>query len=114
MKNSFTPSGKILRIQGYEHFALDKLFEIYDKDDIITGSYVPEIWYKLNEKVHRYHCDIFIETKNLIIEVKSKYTYNHSIHMNLVKQKACLDAGYDFEFWIFNEKGVRVNNETMV
>jgi hypothetical protein len=113
-KDYVTPFGKILRIQGYEHFALDKLFEIYVVDDIIIGSDVPEIWYKLNGKVHRYHCDIFIKSENLIIEVKSKYTYNKSFGMNQAKQKACLDAGYNFEFWIYNEKGVRVNNETMV
>jgi hypothetical protein len=115
LKEYVTPVGNILKIRGYEHFALDDLFKTYSEDQITNDSkHVPEIWFNHNKKVHRYFCDFFIESKNLIIEVKSTYIYNLELELNLAKQKACLDAGYDFEFWIYNEKGVRVNNETMV
>lgn len=115
LKDYLTPGGNILKIRGYEHFALDHLLRIYEEDDIINDSNdVPEIWYNHNEKIHRYFCDFFIESINLIVEVKSTYTYNLELELNLAKENACLHAGYDFEFWIFNEKGVRVNNETMV
>jgi hypothetical protein len=35
---------------------------------------------------------------NLIIEIKSDYTFNKELKKNLSKQKACLDQGYDFIF----------------
>lgn len=46
IKTYTLPSGKEIKIQGYEHFALNKLLETYSEDQIITGcKNVPEIWY---------------------------------------------------------------------
>lgn len=108
-KSYVTPSGKILKLRGYEHFASDTLFKIYPENEIISDSkFVPEIWYIHGGKRHRYFCDFFIKSANLIVEVKSTYTYRLEFDINLSKQQACIAAGYNFEFWIFNEKGVRL------
>ena len=54
-----------------------------------------------------------VETKrnkeNKIIEVKSIWTYNVNLEKNILKQKASINNGYNFEFWIFNNKGQKIN-----
>jgi len=97
------PSGKIIKVQGYEPQMLDILFEQgYKEEDISTDkNKVPKIWYKTpDNKTHRYYSDIYIHKENLIIEVKSDYIYKLHEEINLLKQQACLDAGYKFEFKI--------------
>jgi len=107
-KNYILPSKKIIQIQGYEHFALDKLLieDKVDEEDIITGiENVPEVWYYDKEgKKHRYYVDIYIPSKNLCIEVKSKYTKDNTRFL-VEKQKSIEDLGYKYETWIFNTKG---------
>jgi len=61
----------------------------------------------MNQTTHRYYPDFYIKKDNKIIEVKSIYTYNIDIEKNLLKQKACLDAGYNFEFWIYDTKIIK-------
>lgn len=113
VKNSFRyktytfPSGKKVLIQGYENFALDKLLQSYQEEEIIVGvSLVPKIFYQDNQKLHRYYPDIFIPKDNLIIEVKSTYTYQKDLRVNDLKRNKCLELGYRFEFWTFDQKGI--------
>lgn len=47
-----------------------------------------------------YHSDFYIREKNLIVEIKSNYTYQKELEKNLKKQKACLENGYHFIFLI--------------
>jgi len=108
-KEYIFPSGKIEKIQGYEHFALDELIinEKIDESDIITGvKNVPEIWYNDgNGKKHRYYVDIFILSQNRCIEVKSKWTYNQQINSVLLKKNAAKELGYNYEIWLYDNKG---------
>ena len=115
IKSSFTkkdyifPSGRIDKIQGYENFALDELIinEKIKESDIITGcKNVPKIWYndKLGKK-HRHYVDIFIPSQNKCIEVKSLWTYKQQINSVLLKQNAAKELGYNYEFWIYDNKG---------
>ena len=103
------PSGKIEKIQGYEHFALDELIivEKINESDIIIGcKNVPEIWYSdENGKKHRYYVDIFISSQNRCIEVKSEWTYNIEINNVLLKKEATKKLGYNYEFWVYDRKG---------
>jgi hypothetical protein len=48
--------------------------------------------------------DIYIKSLNKIIEVKSDYVYIKELQKNIIKKKACLYLGYNFEFWIFDGK----------
>lgn len=98
------PSGEEVKIQGYEKYALDKLLEIYDEDDICLNFDIPDIWYNYNGKKKKYIPDIFVKSKNLIVEVKSEYTYKCDLDRNKSKEKATLDNGYNFQFMIFNNK----------
>jgi len=56
--------------------------------------------YIYNDKKRKYFPDFYYEEKNLIIEIKSDYTYNKFLQKNLAKQKACIDQGYNFIFII--------------
>lgn len=47
---------------------------------------------------HKYYPDFYYRPLNLIIEIKSWYTYERDLEKNLLKQKACLDQGYNFLF----------------
>jgi len=105
------PSGKTIIIQGYEYFALDILFEKYEEIDILTDKCdVPKINYIFNDKNKVYFPDIYIPSKNLIIEVKSGYTFEKELDKNLAKQEACISEGYNFKFLIFDGKGNLINN----
>jgi hypothetical protein len=65
---------------------------------------MPRIWY-FQDKKRKYYPDIYIEKENLIIEVKSLWTMNKYFEKNMMKQKACWDAGYNFIFMIFDKEG---------
>jgi|UniRef100_A0A6C0JP22 hypothetical protein len=104
--------GNTIQVQGYEPFLLDILVkEGYTFEDILTKrTQVPEIWYeKKNNKKSRYYCDIYIPQTNTIYEVKSTWTYKNNIEVNLLKKQACIDAGFNFEFYIFDGKRNRID-----
>lgn len=95
------PSGRVDKVQGYEPQAINLLLsEGYQEDDILTDC--PTIKY---DEVKRYLPDIFIKSKNLLIEVKSSYTLNADIDRNLRKQQAAIAAGYLHEIWVMDSKG---------
>ena len=105
------PSGKLVKYQGYENFALDDLLynENIDETDIITNrTDVPEIWYndKYGEK-RRHYVDIYIKTQNRCIEVKSIWT-NQPKNNVFEKQLAAINMGYIYQIWIFNKNGYKI------
>jgi len=112
-KQYIFPCGTVKFIQGYENFLLDILLnEGYTIDDIkldrtdtpIIEYYNPTI--KNIHKISKYYCDIYVPKTNTIYEVKSTFTYFNDLEINLRKRQACLDAGYNFEFFIFrNDHG---------
>ena len=98
------PSGNVIKIQGYEGFALDELLKKYDESEIEVRK-KPKIFYEYEGKKKIYKCDILIPGERKIIEVKSKFTYNLQINKNIEKARACVSEGYLFEFWIIDRKG---------
>jgi len=62
---------------------------------------VPRICYDNNTRY--YFPDIWIESENKIIEVKSDWTYKLHKESNIKKQEATVKAGYLFEFWVFDK-----------
>jgi hypothetical protein len=105
-KNYTLPSGRIVTIQGWENKALDDLLLTYSEYDICYDtSTIPTICYTGTDgKQHKYYPDFYIPKDNLIIEVKSTYTYSGKknwFDSNLLKEQACKDAGYNFRFMIY-------------
>lgn len=98
-------NGKEIKVQGYEPLALSLLENKYEikQIDIIT-QFDNQIYYTFIKKYHKYFPDIYIKSLNKIIEVKSDYVYKKELQKNILKKKACLYLGYNFEFWIFDRK----------
>ena len=109
-KEYIYPSGAIIKIQGYEHFALDELLQTLTEHDIVTGvKNVPIVWYEDDQgKRHRYYVDICIPSQNKCVEVKSTWTFKKKQHIVYLKQQALKDAGYKCEIWVYNGKGEKV------
>ena len=108
------PSGNIIEMQGYEHFALKELLDSgIIEEDIITGSdNVPEIWYVDGEnKKRKHYVDIFIKSQNRCIEVKSEWTLKLQEKFMSYKQNAAKNIGYEYEIWIYDHKGVKLREE---
>lgn len=60
----------------------------------------PDVPYYYNNELHYYHSDFYIPEKNLIVEIKSTFTLNYDLEKNLIKEKSCLDKGFNFIFVI--------------
>ena len=112
LKEYILPSGNIIKIQGYEHFALDELLQKanINENDIITGcKNVPIIWYNdESEKKHRHFVDIFIPSQNKCIEVKSTWTFKKQKEIVLLKKMAAKELGYLYEIWVYDKIGNKV------
>jgi hypothetical protein len=113
-KTYIYPSGKETECQGYEPFALDEIVKTINEDDIITGcKNVPTIWYyDKNGKKHRHFVDIFIPSQNKCIEIKSTWTLKKTKSNIFEKQEAGKKLGYEYEIWVYNAKGNRVETYT--
>jgi hypothetical protein len=111
-KDFIFPSGRIERIQGYEHFMLNELLEkenISEDDIIVNRGEVPSVWYEdKTGKKRRYFVDCYIKSQNRCVEAKSTWTANKKKDCIFLKQKALQDAGYICEIWIYNQKGEKV------
>lgn len=78
-------------------YELDFLEKFYDKIKVERPNSIPYLYKNKNK---RYHPDFFIKEYNLIVEIKSLYTYNYNIDKNEAKKIASLENGYDFIFII--------------
>lgn len=104
-KQMILPSGRVIQYQGYEKVAIIRLLLDYNEDNIKNQrGEVPSIWYTDNEVLRRYYPDIYIPSENLIVEVKSTWTYKKHFDINQLKKKACIEQGYNFQFWICSNK----------
>jgi hypothetical protein len=110
-KTCIYPSGKEIKCQGYEPFALKELIKANtDENNIVTGcKNVPTIWYNDESgKQHRHYVDIFIPSQNKCIEVKSTWTIKNKNSNIFEKQKAAKELGYNYEIWVYDSKGNKI------
>ena len=111
-KEVISPSGKVLKMQGYEPFAYRDLITKYNEDEIIIKrTEVPEIWWTDEQgKKHRYYVDFYIPKDKLMIEVKSPRTYNKDYQKGKIKGiiDSCKLSEYKLEIWGYDNKGNRV------
>lgn len=111
------PSGKVVYVQGYEPFCLDMLLKMnYTDSHIICGDIssdeginIPIIDYiREDGKSASYFPDIYIPVMNIIIEVKSQYTYDKEKERNILKMKATANSGYNIYLYIFDKIGTLI------
>jgi hypothetical protein len=112
LKSYIFPSGNSINYQGYENYALDELLLTINEDDLISGcENVPKIWfYDIVGKKHIHFVDFFIPKLNKCIEVKSTFTFDKGIKKDniFLKQHAGKKLGYEYEIWVYNKKGEKV------
>jgi len=115
-----TIEDEIYFLQGYEDYVLEELLKLYKMNDILIktndiNKFTGTIKYNFNNEEHRYYPDFFIISENLIIEVKSTYTYFYELDKNIEKEKSCLNMGFNFQFIIIEKseynKWKRKNNK---
>ena len=84
--------------------------ELINENDILVGAKnVPTIWYNdENGKKHRHYVDIFISSQNHCIESKSIWTAEKKKDNIFLKQNAAKELGYQYEIWIYDHKGDKV------
>ena len=104
------PSGKEVKVQGYEPFALDELVKNFNENNIVVGCCnVPKIKYlDENGKQHIHFVDIFIPSLNRCIEVKSTWTMEKKKDCVFLKQKSAKNLGYEYFIWVYDKKGNKV------
>lgn len=96
------PSSKIIKCQGYESRYIPVLIRKYSEENICFSKRdIPKIIYFKNNKEHYYFPDFYIPSENLIVEIKSKYTYNANKEINDLKFQATKDAGYKLKVKIY-------------
>ena len=98
------PSGKTCDVIGDEDLCIKDLLTHYDETDIIVEAIeIPVIKYIFDDKKSVYYPDIYIKSKNILIEVKSDYTYKKHKSRNDFKLKESAKQGYNVELWIYNK-----------
>ncbi len=111
LKDYILPSGNIIKVQGYEHYAYNELLNLENikEEDILNGaSNVPEIWYYKDDIKKRHYVDIYIPSQNRCIEVKSTWTAEKKQDNIFLKQQAGKELGYNYEIWVYNGKGEKI------
>lgn len=99
-------------LQGYEPFVLNYLINEYKlgKTDIVVGKKnIPIISYIDDNKPRHYFPDFYLPKINLIIEVKSVYTFDKHIKNVLLKCNAAKTNGYSIIVIILSQYEVRKN-----
>lgn len=109
------PSSKVVNVRGYEHWGLDYLLSIYNENDIVIGpknieEFTNKILYTIDGNTHPYYPDFYIKSQNMIVEVKSEYTFNNNKEINILKKDACIKLGYNYKFLIYNTNGKDVTH----
>jgi hypothetical protein len=104
--------GRSVRVQGYEEFVLFDLASVYDPTDIlVSDEIIRSIGGPIPYDGGQYYPDLYIKSKNRIVEVKSSYTFKKDYTRNLSKMTGAVNAGYDFEFHIWDKTKILTTNE---
>jgi hypothetical protein len=109
-KDYMLPSGDVIKLQGYEPFALDDLLQKYEEDDIIVGrGNVPRIHYESDGIKRIYFPDFYIKSTNTIVEIKSEWTLQLTTCRLSSKAEAVIKEGYKYEVLVYgsNKKCTR-------
>lgn len=120
IKDYTLPSGQVIGVRGYEPNALDTLLESYQESDILLhddySEYQIQVFSYTSDKgrIAKYYPDMYIPSENRIIEIKSQWwwdgngktdeKYTTRLANNLRKRQAVIDAGYNYEVWLYNSK----------
>lgn len=89
-----------MRLQGYEITVVEYFLQY---ENITINQFinpVPTISYNLEGKHHMYHPDLYFSHLNLMVEVKSLYTYLSDYEKNTMKWFETINQGYDLQIFV--------------
>lgn len=70
---------------------------------------MPKIIYTgLDDKEHRYYPDFYIPKNNIIVEVKSDYTYKVDLEINIRKKESTKKLGFNYLLLLFDRSLHRI------
>ena len=99
------PSGKEIKVQGYENISLDFLLKIYKEHEIVfSKKEIPKFEYIMGGISHHYIPDFYLPNENTIIEVKSEWTLNKNKDSFDLKKQSVLKNGYKFKVLVFDNR----------
>jgi Mor family transcriptional regulator len=103
-KDYVLPSGKSIKLRGYEPQFLDFVF----KNNIVSENeidYSPSrIPYTFNNKQYHYYPDFYIPNINLILEIKSSWILKkQGLRKNKAKEQGSIDSGFDYLLLLDND-----------
>ena len=103
-KNFILSTGKVIKLQGYEPQVLNFILvnKIFSENDFDFDSKLSISYF--NKTNRKYFPDFYLPLRNLIIEVKSFYTFFKDLEANMIKRQKCLDLGYNYNFYIWDKK----------
>lgn len=110
----FKLGNRIVKVLGFEPQALNWIFKntrIKPSQVKVDSEGIPYFSYK-KYGLRTYYPDLYIQNKNLIIEVKSVWSLTSSRKtLQLIKAKAnaVLSEGYNFELMLMTAKGSRID-----
>jgi len=112
-KDYTTPSGQVWTLQGYEPLVAPKLIDEYGEDDIASDvKQVPKIpWTDSKGVHHKYHCDFYVKSHKLVIEVKSTWTEIKNADKIVATREAANALGYGYRLIVLDRKGVWTRDE---
>jgi hypothetical protein len=110
-KDYTLPSGKVIPTQGYENRCWDLLLHSRNESELcLEAKDIPTISYisPTTGRPARYLPDGYIPSDNIILEVKSDWTYE-SIHpwelsKNKAKFRATAKAGYELHLYVYGDR----------
>jgi len=101
------PSGRIVKVQGYEPYCLDELLKQgHTEEDLVVGNVEIEkrlgkiTYIGSDNKKHRYYPDVYVISENKVIEVKSEYTLSKDAEINK-KRQAVINLGFNYSLKIY-------------
>ena len=101
-------TGEIILLQGYESFGLDFLKNKYQESEVsYRKKDMPLIMWFNNktDKEHRYYPDFYVNKDNLVVEIKSDYTYKKDYENIRSKYTATVNNGHQYLLLVFAGDG---------
>lgn len=114
LKDHTLSSGKVVKVQGYEGYALDYILadDYVDpflerrlvEDEILVGQDVETLSYEFEGQPRVYYPDMQIKDTNVFIEVKSVYTLCKDWEKNQAKFQAMASDGRRLLVMVFDKQ----------
>jgi hypothetical protein len=94
-KSYVLPSGKEIKLQGYEPQVLDELLKQFSEDEFEFARKPSFSYTDASGKKRRYHPDFVLPGKRILYEVKGQYWYEHDYDTIYRKAAACVAIGWN-------------------